>query len=159
MTPSSKTHIRPLYEHSEKAIPQPHHCRRMGAGKLPIQSEIALAKEYGVTRNVVQGALNVRAYPRKRLVHSQAREPLWLGITPVREFPVSSSQRQNGKRATVKLAACGSPRRRTPNGGSSLLRTPKSSTSTVYVCLNDFGHQRTGRAYRPPVFSFQLRVR
>ena len=135
MTPSSKLTFAPLYEQVKKAILNRIIAGEWGPGSF-LPSEIALAKNgWSATK---------------------AREPLRPYSTktvPCSPSSFSATGTENASTRFHKSTAYGSPRPRTPNGRlSSLLRTPKSSTSTVYVCSTISRSPPNGSRYRPPGF-------
>lgn len=154
MTPSSKLTFAPLYEQVKKAILNRIIAGEWGPGSF-LPSEIALAKEYGVSQGTLRKALNALTR-EKRLVRYQGKGTAVAVLDEDSSlFPFFLLSDRNGNASTRfhKSTAYGSPRRRTPNGRlSSLLRTPKSSTSTVYVCSTISRSSTNGSRYRPPVF-------
>lgn len=162
MTPSSKLTFAPLYEQVKKAILNRIIAGEWGPGSF-LPSEIALAKEYGVSQGTLRKALNALTR-EKRLVRYQGKGTAVAVLDEDSSlFPFFLLSDRNGKRVyplSQIYRACGPPRRRTPNGRlSSLLRTPKSSTSTVYVCSTISRSSTNGRATDRPFSPFQLRVR
>lgn len=154
MTPSSKLTFAPLYEQVKKAILNRIIAGEWGPGSF-LPSEIALAKEYGVSQGTLRKALNALTR-EKRLVRYQGKGTAVAVLDEDSSCSPSSFSATGTENASTrfhKSTACGSPRRRTPNGRlSSLLRTPKSSTSTVYVCSTISRSSTNGSRYRPPVF-------
>ena len=71
MTPSSKLTFAPLYEQVKKAILNRIIAGEWGPGSF-LPSEIALAKEYGVSQGTLRKALNALTR-EKRLVRYQGK--------------------------------------------------------------------------------------
>lgn len=161
MTPSSKLTFAPLYEQVKKAILNRIIAGEWGPGSF-LPSEIALAKEYGVSQGTLRKALNALTR-EKRLVRYQGKGTAVAVLDEDSSlFPFFLLSDRNGKRVYplsqiygVRLATPSDAERRL----SSLLRTPKSSTSTVYVCSTISRSSTNGSRYRPPFSPFQLRVR
>ena len=122
MTPSSKLTFAPLYEQVKKAILNRIIAGEWGPGSF-LPSEIALAKEYGVSQGTLRKALN--ALTRENgWSATRAREPLWPYSTktvPCSPSSFSATGTENASTRFHKSTACGSPRRRTPNGRLSSL--------------------------------------
>ena len=156
MTPSSKLTFAPLYEQVKKGHFSTASLPENGGreASCPVKSH-SLKNTESAKERCARPLMRLPA--KKRLVRYQGKGNR-CGRTRRRQFPVPllPSQRQERKTrlpAFTKSTACGSPRRRTPNGRlSSLLRTPKSSTSTVYVCSTISRSSTNGSRYRPPVF-------
>ena len=160
MTPSSKLTFAPLYEQVKKAILNRIIAGEWGPGSF-LPSEIALAKEYGVSQGTLRKALNALTR-EKRLVRYQGKGTAVAVLDEDSSlFPFFLLSDRNGKRVYplsqiygVRLAVG----RRT--GGSRACSGRQSHPHRPCTYAQRFpGHQRTGRATDRPFSPFQLRVR
>lgn len=134
----------------------------MGAGSF-LPSEIALAKEYGVSQGTLRKALNALTR-EKRLVRYQGKGTAVAVLDEDSSlFPFFLLSDRNGKRVyplSQILRRTASPRRRTPEpGGLELAPGRQSHPHRPCTHAQRFpGHQRTGRATdrRFPHFNFEF---
>ena len=161
MTPSSKLTFAPLYEQVKKAILNRIIAGEWGPGSF-LPSEIALAKEYGVSQGTLRKALNALTR-EKRLVRYQGKGTAVAVLDEDSSLFPFFLQRQERKTrlpafTNLRRAARHAVGRRT--GGSRACSGRQSHPHRPCTYAQRFpGHQRTARATDRPFSPFQLRVR
>lgn len=161
MTPSSKLTFAPLYEQVKKAILNRIIAGEWGPGSF-LPSEIALAKEYGVSQGTLRKALNALTR-EKRLVRYQGKGTAVAVLDEDSSlFPFFLLSDRNGKRV-YPLSQIYGVRLATPSdaepGGSRACSGRQSHPHRPCTYAQRFpGHQRTGRATdrRFPHFNFEF---
>ena len=100
MTPSSKLTFAPLYEQVKKAILNRIIAGEWGPGSF-LPSEIALAKEYGVSQGTLRKALNALTR-EKRLVRYQGKGTAVAVLSQI--YGVRLATPSDAERAALELA-------------------------------------------------------
>ena len=155
MTPSSKLTFAPLYEQVKKAILNRIIAGEWGPGSF-LPSEIALAKEYGVSQGTLRKALNALTR-EKRLVRYQGKGTAVAVLDEDSSlFPFFLLSDRNGKRV-YPLSQIYGVRLATPSDAERAALELAPDAKVIHIdrvrMLNDFpGHQTNGSRYRPPVF-------
>ena len=136
MTPSSKLTFAPLYEQVKKAILNRIIAGEWGPGSF-LPSEIALAKEYGVSQGTLRKALNALTR-EKRLVRYQGKGTAVAVLDEDSSlFPFFLLSDRNGKPvyvcSTISRSSTNGSRYRPPvfpisTSSSIKCRTPSTST-------------------------------
>ena len=159
MTPSSKLTFAPLYEQVKKAILNRIIAGEWGPGSF-LPSEIALAKEYGVSQGTLRKALNALTR-EKRLVRYQGKGTAVAVLDEDSSlFPFFLLSDRNGKPAFTNLRRTARHALGRRTGGSRACSGRQSHPHRPCTYAQRFpGHQRTGRATDRPFSPFQLRVR
>ena len=161
MTPSSKLTLAPLYEQVKKAILNRIIAGEWGPGSF-LPSEIALAKEYGVSQGTLRKALNALTR-EKRLVRYQGKGTAVAVLDEDSSlFPFFLLSDRNGKRV-YPLSQIYGVRLATPSDAERAALELAPDAKVIHrpcTYAQRFpGHQRTGRATDRPFSPFQLRVR
>ena len=153
MTPSSKLTFAPLYEQVKKAILNRIIAGEWGPGSF-LPSEIALAKEYGVSQGTLRKALNALTR-EKRLVRYQGKGTAVAVLDEDSSlFPFFLLSDRNGKRV-YPLSQIYGVRLATPSDAERAALELAPDAKVIHIdrvrMLNDFPVINE-RVYRPPVF-------
>ena len=163
MTPSSKLTFAPLYEQVKKAILNRIIAGEWGPGSF-LPSEIALAKEYGVSQGTLRKALNALTR-EKRLVRYQGKGTAVAVLDEDSSlFPFFLLSDRNGKRV-YPLSQIYGVRLATPSGAERAALELAPDAKVIHIdrvrMLNDFPviNERVALpTARFPHFNFEFRT-